>query len=39
VDPSKVASALGWKAKYSMKDVIGMMLEAEMKSLREDKSA
>lgn len=39
VDPSKVASALGWKAKHSMKDVIGMMLEAEMKTLREDKSA
>lgn len=35
VDPSKAASRLGWKAKYRMKEVISMMLEAEMESLRE----
>jgi GDPmannose 4,6-dehydratase len=35
VDPSKAAAHLGWKARSVMKDVIGMMLDAEMKSLRE----
>jgi GDPmannose 4,6-dehydratase len=39
VDPSKAFSCLGWKAKYGMKDVIRMMLEAEMKSLRPARSA
>ncbi len=39
VDPSKAASHLGWKAKYAMKEVIGMMLDAEMKSLRENHPA
>ncbi len=39
VDPSKAASHLGWKAKFAMKEVIGMMLDAEMKSLRENHPA
>ena len=38
VDPSKAAAHLGWKAKYGMKEVISMMLEAEMKNLREERS-
>jgi GDPmannose 4,6-dehydratase len=36
VDPSKAARSMGWKAKYGMKDVIGMMLESEVKSLRDE---
>jgi GDPmannose 4,6-dehydratase len=39
VDPSKAAVHLGWKAKYGMKEVIGMMLDAEMKNLRENHPA
>jgi len=35
VDPSKAASHLGWKAKYRMNEVISMMLDAEMRNLRE----
>jgi len=35
VDPSKAATYLGWKAKHGMKEVISMMLEAEMKNLRD----
>ena len=35
VDPSKAANCLTWKAKYAMKEVISMMLEAEMKELHE----
>ncbi len=35
VDPSKAATHLGWKARSGMKDVIGLMLEAEMTSLRD----
>jgi len=31
VDPSKAAIGLGWKARSRMKDVIRMMLEAELK--------
>ena len=38
VNPSKAAMGLGWKAKKNMKDVIGLMLEAEMKSLRNERS-
>jgi GDPmannose 4,6-dehydratase len=38
VDPSKAAAHLGWKAKYGMKEVISMMLEAEMQNLREGRS-
>jgi GDPmannose 4,6-dehydratase len=34
-DPSRAAAYLGWKAKKGMKDVISMMLDAEMKSLRD----
>ena len=32
VDPSKAASCLGWKAKNGMKQVVSMMLEAEIAS-------
>jgi GDPmannose 4,6-dehydratase len=39
VDPSKAAAHLGWRARNGMKDVIGMMLDAEMKSLRESQLA
>jgi GDP-D-mannose dehydratase len=35
VDPSQAEKCLGWKAKYAMKEVISMMLEAEIKELRE----
>jgi GDPmannose 4,6-dehydratase len=38
VDPSKAASCLGWKAKNGMKQVVSMMLEAEMESLRQEKA-
>jgi GDPmannose 4,6-dehydratase len=33
VDPGKAAAGLGWKAASTMKNVIAMMLEAEMRSL------
>ena len=39
VDPSKAASQLGWKAKNGMKEVISMMLESEMRNLREEHMA
>jgi len=35
VDPSKASARLGWKAMKGMKEVIGMMLDAEIKSLRD----
>lgn len=35
VDPSKAANGLPWKAKSSMRDVIRMMIEAEMTALRD----
>lgn len=35
VNPSKAAKCLGWTAKYAMKEVISMMLESELKNLRE----
>lgn len=38
-DPSRALTCLGWKASSGMKEVISMMLEAEMKSLREQYSA
>lgn len=34
VDPSKAAAELPWKAKSNMKDVVRMMLEAELKDSR-----
>jgi GDPmannose 4,6-dehydratase len=34
VDPSKAAAELGWKAQHHMKDVISLMLDAEIASLR-----
>lgn len=37
VDPSKAANCLGWKAKNHMKQVVSMMLEAEMANLRQEK--
>jgi GDPmannose 4,6-dehydratase len=39
VDPSLAAARLGWKAKCQMKQVINLMLESEMKSLREERPA
>ena len=39
VDPSRAATGLGWKAQSGMQEVIGMMLEAEMKSLRGEQVA
>jgi GDPmannose 4,6-dehydratase len=36
VDPSKAANCLGWKATKGMKQVIGMMLEAEIENLRKE---
>ena len=37
VDPSKAADCLGWKASNRMKEVVSMMLEAEMANLRQEK--
>jgi GDPmannose 4,6-dehydratase len=37
VDPSKAADCLGWKARNRMKQVVSMMLEAEMANLRQEK--
>lgn len=34
VDPSKAASRLGWKARFSMYDVVSHMLEEEIASLK-----
>ena len=34
VDPSRAAEGLGWKAKRGMRQVIGMMLDAEIANLR-----
>jgi len=39
VDPSMAALHLGWKAKKGMKEVISLMLECEMRHLREEHSA
>ena len=39
VDPSLAATRLGWKARNGMRQVISLMLESEMKSLREERSA
>ena len=39
VDPSRAAKYLGWKAKNGMKQVVSMMLEAEMKNLRSSVAA
>jgi len=36
VDPSKASKCLGWKAKNGMKQVIEMMLEAEMEGLHRE---
>jgi len=35
VDPSKAAAGLGWKARHHMGEVISLMLEAEIASLRD----
>ncbi len=39
VNPAKAAAGLGWKATRNMEDVIGMMIEAEIESLRAERSA
>jgi GDPmannose 4,6-dehydratase len=39
VDPSKADRGLGWRAKSKMKEVISMMLEAEMAFLHEEKNS
>lgn len=39
VNPSKAERQLGWKARNGMKDVIRMMLEAELKALRGEPSS
>jgi GDPmannose 4,6-dehydratase len=39
VDPSKAAAILGWKATSGMEQVISKMLEAEIRSLREERPA
>jgi GDPmannose 4,6-dehydratase len=36
VDPSKAATCLGWKARNGMKQVVSMMLEAEIGILRKE---
>lgn len=36
VDPSNAVAGLGWEAKSSMAEVVGMMLEAEMANLCEE---
>jgi GDPmannose 4,6-dehydratase len=36
VNPAKASSRLGWKAQNGMEEVIAMMLESEMSSLREE---
>jgi len=36
VDPSRAATELGWRAKSAMKDVVGMMLEAEITNLNKE---
>jgi len=36
VDPSKAASGLGWKAKMGMREVVSMMLEAEVANIRKE---
>jgi GDPmannose 4,6-dehydratase len=35
-NPEKALQVLGWKAKYKMRDVVGMMVEAEMRLLSEN---
>jgi GDPmannose 4,6-dehydratase len=39
VDPSRAMTSLGWRAKSEMMQVVGMMLEAEMKSIRKEEVA
>ena len=39
VDPSRAARHLGWKAKSGMREVVGMMLESEISSLRKEGKA
>jgi GDP-D-mannose dehydratase len=36
VNPAKAATGLGWRAKSGMKEVVSMMLEAEMANLRKE---
>jgi GDPmannose 4,6-dehydratase len=39
VDPSRAAKRLGWKAKSGMREVISLMLESEISSLRKEGTA
>jgi GDPmannose 4,6-dehydratase len=39
VDPSRAAKRLGWKAKSGMREVISLMLESEISSLRKEGAA
>ncbi len=39
VDPSKAAECLGWKAKSGMKQVVSIMLETEIDSIRREGTA
>ncbi|MGA2673177.1 MAG: GDP-mannose 4,6-dehydratase [Terracidiphilus sp.] len=39
VESSKAATRLGWKARSGMKEVIGMMLESELRNLRDEQTA
>lgn len=36
VDPSKAAKRLGWKAKSGMREIVGMMLDAEIENFRKE---
>ena len=35
-DPSKAKSAMGWEPKVSFEELIGMMVEADLKKLRDN---
>jgi GDPmannose 4,6-dehydratase len=39
INPSKAATSLGWKAKNGMKEVVRMMLDDEIRNLREGRSS
>lgn len=39
INPSKAATCLGWKAKNGMKEVVKMMLDDEIRNLREGRSS
>jgi len=39
VSPAKAASSLGWKAAHGMKEVVGMMLDSELREIRDEESS